>query len=85
MDLTLPYGISCDIAEKDMLSVIETYLHNTDRARLKCRGGSQMVSNGDHFSYWVDINPASSEWYSTHRVSDQWYYLRSLVVGSFSP
>ncbi|KAK7692403.1 hypothetical protein QCA50_004028 [Cerrena zonata] len=69
MDITLPHGSSCDTTERDMLGVIDTHLHNADRARLKCRSGSRMVSSGDHFSYWVDINPASSEWYTTHRHS----------------
>lgn len=51
VDITLPYDTSCNMVGKDILGVIEGYLHNEDRARLKCRGGSQIVSNGVHFSF----------------------------------
>ncbi|CAL1700099.1 unnamed protein product [Somion occarium] len=93
--LTLPYGTSCDQAERELLSVMESHLRTPlspksngtfnsginstgsnghgffdgndstlrPRISIKGRSGSQVVSAGENFSYWVEINPASNEWF----------------------
>ncbi|KAK7696140.1 hypothetical protein QCA50_000791 [Cerrena zonata] len=94
LSLTLPSNTSCEQAEQELLSVIETYIINNPlspklngsftnghsngldqgingssfrsqtRISIKSRSASQMVSAGDNFSYWVEINPSSNEWLS---------------------
>ncbi|EMD31820.1 hypothetical protein CERSUDRAFT_100052 [Gelatoporia subvermispora B] len=63
LEFSLPQGVSCDQAEKELLAAIDAQAKPSERACIRCRGGALMVSGGEHFAYWVDISPASTEWY----------------------
>ncbi|OCH93232.1 hypothetical protein OBBRIDRAFT_832762 [Obba rivulosa] len=77
LELALPQNASCDQAEKDMLAAIDAQVKISERVCIRSRGGALMVSAGDNFAYWVDINPASTEWY----VSGKNTFLPDMVTG----
>ncbi|KAI0371219.1 hypothetical protein BV20DRAFT_1051639 [Pilatotrama ljubarskyi] len=63
VELTLPQGISCQQAERDVVSAIDSDPLALKHVQIKGHGGEMMVSSQGSFLFWHDINPASVAWY----------------------
>ncbi|KAI0674467.1 hypothetical protein C8Q78DRAFT_989392 [Trametes maxima] len=65
IELSLPCGVSCHQAERDMVSALEGEPFIGHHAQIKGHGGQILLSTEGSFSYWSDINPATIAWYIT--------------------
>ncbi|KAI0360515.1 hypothetical protein OH77DRAFT_1516998 [Trametes cingulata] len=63
IELTLPPNTSCQQAERDMISAIESEPLALKHVQIKGHGGEVMMSSEGSFNFWHDINPASVAWY----------------------
>ena len=67
--LMLPFGTSCNAAEKAVQSITEgPDFPDGVRATIVTRGGELQVYAGGRFSHWADVSPASPGWYFNGKV-----------------
>ncbi|KAI8986671.1 hypothetical protein BD414DRAFT_536591 [Trametes punicea] len=61
--LTLPETVSCNQAEFDMVGAIEASPSIYGKAFVKGHSGAALLSSDDDIEKWVEINPASPQWF----------------------
>ncbi|KAI0368393.1 hypothetical protein BV20DRAFT_969209 [Pilatotrama ljubarskyi] len=61
--LTLPHSVSCNKAEMDMIAAIDANPTIYGKAYIKGHAGATLLRTEDALQDWVEVNPASAEWF----------------------
>ncbi|KAI9068893.1 hypothetical protein FKP32DRAFT_107817 [Trametes sanguinea] len=63
MEITLPPMVCCNQAERDLLLAIDVNQNLYGKAYLSGHSGAAMVASDKGLETWVEINPATAEWF----------------------
>ncbi|OJT07658.1 hypothetical protein TRAPUB_1483 [Trametes pubescens] len=63
LELTLPVGFSCNKAELDMIAAIDANPTIHGKAFIKSHSGAALISANNGLETWIEINPASRQWF----------------------